>query len=108
MMRRTNKSSDEKLYRKAKSKVQAIRGFYLNAVVYCLVIPSSIYLNIVYTPAFQWWWMAVICWGAGLAIHAMDAFDWNPFLGAKWEERQMKKLLEKEKKRRQHNDETKQ
>lgn len=74
-MEREDRFTKEQLYERAKKKAKAIRGFYIDAAAYCLVIPGSIYFNIAYTPAFQWWWMAILCWGAGLAIHGMDAFD---------------------------------
>lgn len=102
-MKRPDRSTEEQLYSKARKKAQAIRGFYINAAAYCIVIPASVYLNYRYTPAFQWWWMAILCWGTGLAIHAMDAFGRYPFLSKEWEKRKMKELLEKEKAKEKNN-----
>jgi hypothetical protein len=36
-------------------------------------------------------------WGIGLAFHAAKVFGFNPLFGKNWEERQIQKFIEKDK-----------
>lgn len=94
-------SDDELLYKKAKEKARAIRGFYINLMLYCIVIPCLIFINLKYSPEFYWFYFSMLGWGFGLLFHAGEAFDWNPFFGKRWEEKKIKELLDKEN-RNQH------
>ncbi|HEX8270185.1 MAG TPA: 2TM domain-containing protein [Flavobacterium sp.] len=88
--------SEPQRYQRAKKKVAAIRGFYYNLMCYCIVIPILITINLVFVPDFWWFFFPMIGWGTGLAFHAMEVYDYNPFLGKNWTERKMKELMEKE------------
>ena len=88
----------EQKYLKAKEQVNKIKGFYANLVMYCIVIPFLIYINLTYSPHFHWFWFSALGWGMGLAFHAMDAFKYNPFLGKGWEDKKIKELMEEDKK----------
>ena len=45
---------------------------------------------------FMWFLFPMFGWGLGLMFHAMDAFDWNPFLGSNWQEKKIKELMNKD------------
>lgn len=93
---------NEKLAR-AKKRVEELKGFYIHLTVY-IVINGFILINILarsmgggdtfwafgtfFTPFF---------WGIGLAFHAAKVFDYNPFFGKKWEQRQIQKYIDKDK-----------
>lgn len=91
-----NPTDQQRLYEKAKKKVQNIRSFYVNIGLYCLIIPILIFINLTYTPEFHWFYFSMTGWGIGLLFHAMEAFDWNPVFGKDWEERKLKEILDKE------------
>jgi uncharacterized RDD family membrane protein YckC len=97
LMENYNNLEEERLYRKAKKRAQAMRSFYISLSLYCIVIPLLIYINLKYSPEFHWFYFSMIGWGIGLCFHAMEAFNWSPILGKDWEERKIKELLEKEK-----------
>lgn len=83
---------------RAKKRVEALKAFYIHAVVYLIVngfILVSIYLN---TDDFWQWghFFTLIFWGAGLAFQAFWTFFPHPFFGRQWEERQIRKYMEKE------------
>lgn len=94
-----NLTEEERLYKKAKEKVQNIRSFYINVACYCIVIPFLIYINLRFSPEFHWFYFSMFGWGTGLFFHGMEAYGWNPILGKDWEQRKIKELLEKEKRK---------
>jgi hypothetical protein len=92
----------EKLER-AKKQVQELKGFYIHLAVY-IVINSFIILNILVrsmSGGDTFWALGTfftpIFWGIGLAFHAAKVFDYNPIFGKKWEEKQIQKYIEKDK-----------
>ncbi len=84
---------DDKLYKKAKERVEKLKGFYGNLLAYCIVIPFLVVLNI-NTTSFPWVIFPILGWGFGVAAHGMEAFGYNPLWGKGWEERRIKKYME--------------
>ena len=82
-------------YKKAKERVECIKGFYSNLMAYMIIIPLLAYLNYI-TTSFPWVIFPAIGWGIGLVGHGMNAYDYNPFLGRDWEQRKIKELMEKD------------
>lgn len=85
----------EKRYLKAKERVKAIKDFYTNLTVYCIVIPFLWWLNF-RTTDFLWAFFPTLGWGFGLIAHGMEAYGYNPLLGKRWEERKIQELMDKE------------
>ncbi|HLN94009.1 MAG TPA: histidine kinase [Flavobacterium sp.] len=79
-------------YYRAKRRVEDLKGFYANLIAYCCIVPLLIYINLSYGPDFHWFWFPVCGWGMGLILHTFSIFGY----GARWEERQIRKLLSKE------------
>jgi hypothetical protein len=95
-------SENEKLKR-AKKRVEELKGFYIHLMVY-LVINAFIILNILirsWSDGDTFWqfgtFFTPFFWGIGLAFHAAKVFNFNPILGKNWEERQIQKYIEKDK-----------
>jgi len=84
---------DDKLYKKAKERVEKLKGFYGNLLAYCIVIPFLALLNY-QTTSFPWVIFPIFGWGIGVAAHGMEAFGYNPLWGKSWEERRIKKYME--------------
>jgi len=98
-------------YERAKRRVARIKGFYTHATIYVIVTVILFVLRhkITFTllsrdalgnPDFLNWidwnvYGTAIVWGLALAIHGLTVFT-KPLFGKSWEERQLKKLLEKE------------
>lgn len=87
---------DEKLYKKAKDRVENIKGFYGNLLAYCIVIPFLAFLNY-NTTDFPWVIFPILGWGFGVTAHGMEAFGYNPLWGKKWEERRIRKYMDDDK-----------
>ena len=84
---------NEYKYKKAKEQVEEIKGFYVHAFVYAIVIPVLAYFNYMSTN-FPWVIFPALGWGLGLLAHGMQAYGYFPFLGKNWEERKIKEFME--------------
>lgn len=84
---------EDKRYKKAKERVEAIKGFYGNLISYCIVLPFLAYLNY-RTTDFPWVFFPLVFWGLGVVGHGMEAFGYNPIWGKRWEEKKMRKFME--------------
>ncbi|WP_028121785.1 2TM domain-containing protein [Epilithonimonas tenax] len=96
--RKLENNSDEKLrYLNAQKRVREIRGFYAHLIAYVAVNVVVIIFNILYhelgymrIKVNQFY--SLIIWGILIMIHAGFVF-----LGKEWEERKIRKLMDKEK-----------
>lgn len=86
---------EDKLYEKAKERVETIKGFYGNLFAYLIVIPFLWVLNH-NTTDFPWAIFPTLGWGFGVVAHGMEAFGYNPLWGKRWEEKKMRELMEDE------------
>jgi hypothetical protein len=86
-----------KKYDRAKKKVEELKGFYVHFAIYLIMVPVFIYLNVKST-GFPWAIFPIVGWGAGVSGHAMEVFNYNPFLGKNWEERKIRELMDKDNK----------
>ena len=94
--------SDQDKLKRAKKQVEAIKGFYIHLAVY-IVINAFILINIFIrsmSDGDTFWalhsFFTPLFWRIGLAFHASKVFGYNPLFGKKWEERQIKKFIEKD------------
>lgn len=90
--------------RRAKIRIEEVKGFYVHLMVYLMVnafIILYFYLNRS-DPEEGIWHLnslfTAIFWGIGLAFHAAKTFGLNPFLGKSWEDRMIKKFMEEDRK----------
>lgn len=95
-MKTQQESIADKRYEKAKERMEAVKSFYGNLLAYCIVIPVLAVLNYC-TTSFAWVLFPDTGWGFGLAMHAMEAFGYNPILGKGREEKKMREFMEDEK-----------
>lgn len=90
----------EEAYLKAKEKVKKIKGFYSHLTVYILV---NIFLIVLFNQKFNdnFWsfgtFSTAIFWGIGLMFHALGVFGPDLVFGKSWENKMIKKYMDKEK-----------
>lgn len=89
---------ENKKLKRAKERVTRIKGFYIHACVYTLInvfILVNIYLN---TDNFWQWghFVTLFFWGIGLLFHGIRVFGFNTLFSKSWEERQIKKYMDKD------------
>jgi hypothetical protein len=89
---RNTNSNENSAYYSAKKRVEELKGFYGNLISYCCVIPLLIFINLKFSPQFQWFWFSAGGWGFGLIMHALKVFGYS----SAWEERKIKEILQKE------------
>jgi hypothetical protein len=94
VMETSEKNIDNAYYR-AKKRVEELKGFYGNLISYCCVIPFLIFINLRFSPGFQWFWFSALGWGFGLLMHALKVFGYS----SNWEERKIQEILSKEEKK---------
>lgn len=75
--------------------VHELKGFYMHLAVFGVVMVFLIILNIALTPGYPWVIWAALGWGVGIAAHALTVFDVFDLLGPEWEQREIRKRLEK-------------
>jgi hypothetical protein len=82
------------LERWAWRRVQTLRLFYTHLSIY--VISNLVLLLIdLSTPGDPWFYDVLLGWGLFLGLHALHAYDLVPWSTFDWEERTMKRLIEK-------------
>ncbi|MEM9361804.1 MAG: 2TM domain-containing protein [Bacteroidota bacterium] len=85
-------------FKRAKKRVDEIKGFYIHLAVY-VGVNVFILANIVARSDSFWEWGHFITpffWGIGLLFHAAHTFKYNPLFGKNWEERQIQKFMDKD------------
>jgi len=88
-------TANEYRYKRAKERVDCIKGFYGNLLAYLIIMPLLVYLNYK-TSSFPWVIFPAIGWGMGLLVNGLHAFDRNPLFGRSWEERKLKEFMNDE------------
>ena len=97
-------------YERAQKRIKEIKGFYGHLAAFIIVNlivmftrakflflqgGNSLLENVEFLNWIDWnLYGTPIIWGAFLNIHAISTFGTNPFLGRRWEERQIKKYME--------------
>lgn len=97
----------EKLIR-AKKQVKELKGFYIHLIVYLIInifittttIMARMNGGETFEEAFFNFasFSTALFWGIGLAFHAAKVFNYNPFFSKDWEQRQINKYVEEDRK----------
>ena len=95
VMETTSNINENSAYYNAKKRVDALKGFYTNLISYCCIIPFLIFINLTFSPHFQWFWFSAAGWGFGLTMHAFKVFGYS----SNWEERKIQEILRKDEQR---------
>lgn len=80
---------------RAMEYVRDIRGFYIHAIQYAVVIAGLAVVNLFTGPEYLWFLWAAFGWGVGLAVHGLGVFEVVNLFGDGWEKRQVAKRLAK-------------
>lgn len=92
VMETTSNYNENSAYYNAKKRVEELKGFYANLISYCCVIPFLIFINLTFSPHFQWFWFSAAGWGFGLTMHAFKVFGYS----SNWEQRKIQEILRKD------------
>jgi hypothetical protein len=86
---------EQQRYERARKQVIQLRAFYIHLVVYVLVNVFLVILSLSTGGSWSIW--PLLGWGIGLGAHAATVFVGGSLLGAGWEEREIRRQLEREK-----------
>ena len=89
-------NEEEIKYQKAKKRVEAMRGFYVHLGVYVVVNTLLFFINMVASPDRLWFFWPLLGWGIAIILHALRVFGPGRYLGADWEEKKIKEIMENE------------
>ncbi len=88
--------AEDERYRRAKRRVEALKGFYIHGAVYVLVNAVLVVINLTTSTDYLWFVWPLLGWGAGLAGHAVGIFGIPGVFGRDWEERKIQEYMEQE------------
>lgn len=99
---------ERRKFNRAKKRIEELKGFYWHLTSYLVVNLTisgfKIFRNLgngeTFGEAFfDFGTFAIwLFWGIGLAFHAAKVFSINPLFGKDWEEKQIQKYIENERK----------
>ncbi|WP_333694567.1 2TM domain-containing protein [Flavobacterium sp.] len=97
-------AQEEIKYQEALKRVRKIKGFYSHLLVYIVVNIMIVVVNIQnLSPGESYFqyknFFTAFFWGIGLVAHGFSVFLPQWFLGSNWEERKIRELMEKDKKK---------
>ena len=89
---------EKQLYKQAKKRVRRVKAFYSNALTYLVICSFLSFVNW-YTHHGDFWVKWVwIGWGIGVFFHGVSLYKRNIIFSDDWEERKIKKEMERLKK----------
>ena len=96
---------EKERYDRAKKRVKKSSGFYSNLLVYTVINLMILVINFQQLDPgesyFKWQnFTTLFFWGIGLLAHGLSVFMPTLVLGKDWEDKKIKKLMEKEHKKR--------
>lgn len=99
-----NSFEEDNRLKKARKKVEDIKGFYKHLAAYVLV---NIFLLVMQAINLEpgetfWSWgtfVTALSWGVGLLAHWLSVFSRNVFFSKNWEERKIQEYMEQQKSR---------
>jgi len=98
-----NSNLEEQKYIRAKKRVKAIKGFYGHLAAY-LAVNAFILISSALSSEGGWkvfWeWQSyntAFFWGIGVVFHAFNVFGMSSLLGKDWEDKKIKKIMDKDK-----------
>jgi len=81
--------------KEARKRVRKIKGFYTNLIVYVVVNAGLLLINWITSPNYWWFYWVTLFWGLGLVLHAIRIFTSVSSVGNNWEEKEVKKMMNK-------------
>jgi hypothetical protein len=91
--------SDKQLYRQAKMRVEAKKGFLIHFAAYLSVNIPLVIIWAVTGAGFPWFLFPLGGWGIGLFIHFLSVFVLPAGRISEWEKREIEKEVQRLKRR---------
>jgi hypothetical protein len=92
--------TDREIYEKAQKRVKEKKDFYSHLSSYVITMVFLLFLNLFTAPGYLWVIWPAMGWGIGLAFHAFSVFGIFGNQDDDWEERELKKEIERLKRKK--------
>ena len=80
---------------RALAEVRALRGFWIHLIIYVSVNLGLLVIDwVTDPPGLTWFYFPLVGWGIALLIHAGIVFGAGQVLGAEWEQRKVRELMD--------------
>ncbi len=89
-------NTSEQKYKRAKARMEKMKGFYQHLAIYAIFVVVFIWLNLKSGSNFPWAIFPIAGWGIGILGHASETFEYSIFFGKDWERRKIRKLMDEE------------
>jgi hypothetical protein len=90
--RSSSAGEDRARFERARSRLAAVKGFYIHLLVFVLVVASLVIINAL-TPG-PWWSLAVfLAWGIGVLAHGLAVMGRRSQSLANWEKRKLQQFM---------------
>ena len=89
----------KELEEQIRGRVKEMKSFYTHLVVYVIVNILLVVVWLLSGTSFPWFVFPLVGWGIGIFFHWYNVFVENGILGKEWEDKKVKELMEKEKRR---------
>lgn len=73
--------------------VEHVKGFYIHSLIFLLVMPALVVLNLFISPHVYWFHYVLLPWLFAIALQAALTFPVFKLFGPEWEKRQVEKRL---------------
>lgn len=93
---RTGEEEYTRRYKRAKQRVEQVRGFFVHLTFYLAVNAFLFVLNIITSPDNLWFYWPLIGWGIAVLLQAVSVFGPSSRFGRQWEERKISEYMEKD------------
>ncbi len=87
--------ANSELYKKAKLRVEELKGYYTHLGIYFIVNIFLFLLDVFNDPSQWWFYWTTLGWGIGIAAHTFAIFGIAGMFGEKWENEQIEKYIQK-------------
>lgn len=87
---------EEEALLRARKRVKEMRGWYMSALSYAVVIPCVWVVNLL-TGGPLWAQWPTLGWGFGLTVHGLSVFAGRSFFGSEWQEKKVDEIMAREK-----------
>ena len=85
----------EEALRDARKRGKAIRGFYVAATMYAIIIPCLWVGNLIMGGKIWAIW-PTLGWGIGLTVQGLSVFAGKSFFGREWQEKKVEEIMARE------------
>ena len=83
-------------YEMAKKRVNQLKGFYTNLIVYIVVIIFLGVVNYLTSPGIWWFLIVAFIWGIFVVAQGLSVYRQRGLFSKEWEDRKIKEYMEKE------------